>query len=207
MSRPIRFYSDYTFGEGPAFRRTAVFNPEAASPVGAAFLSLVTPVERAEHVAFRDVSGTFLTEARGDGKTRVAQTAESADPSRLPRDIRVFGRDGTLVRLDDCVWRWEEAANVFLHRGDLHIAWMDGRPADVGTDGEWRGVSMSVSCDEGSEIAAVGEPFVAKAREERRRDPARRRLRGATRDPERFVVERLRLAVGARRWSGCVAYA
>lgn len=158
MAHPIRFYTSYTFGDGPAFRRTCAFNAEALSGADTAFLSLLTNVEGAERVAFADAAGEFLAGARGDGKARTAQTAKAADPMRLPRDVRVFGPTELALRLSGLAWFGQKPANVFLHGADLHVAWMDGKP-DNGGAGRWNGVTMSVSCEEGADAPADEPPL------------------------------------------------
>ncbi len=153
MAHPIRFYSAYTFGDGPAFRRTCAFNAEALTGADYAFLSLLTNVEGAERAALSDAAGEFLAGARGDGKARYAQTSKAADPGRLPREVRVLGAAGLALRLSGLTWFGQKPANVFLHGGDLHLAWMDGKPDNSGV-GRWNGVTMSVSCEEGAEAPA-----------------------------------------------------
>jgi hypothetical protein len=158
MARPIRFYSDYVFGSGPAFRRTLACNATAGSAAAFAFLSLITNTEGAERVTFADGVGEFLAGVRGDGKARFAQTAKSREPGRLPRTIRVSdAAGGAVLSLDDIVWFGVKPANVFMHGTDLHLAWMDGKP-DNGMVGQWSGASMSVACAKGTAIA-VPEPM------------------------------------------------
>jgi glycosidase len=160
MAHPIRFYAAYTFGDGPAFRRTCAFNSSAPSSADYAFLSLISTTEGAERVAFSDAAGEFLTGERGDGKARYAQTAKSADPKRLPGDIRIRSADGSVLRLGDVTWFGLKPANVFMHGRDLHAAWMDGKPDNSGA-GQWNGVSLSVACGEGG-LAAKDELPVAQ---------------------------------------------
>ena len=164
MARPIRFYSDYTFGGGAAFRRTVAFDPLSDAAGDFAYLALLSRVEGADRVTFADAGGVFLSGARGDGKTRVAQTARSADPGRLPREIRVAGTNGVpLICLSDLVWTGKKPANVFLHGDDLHMAWLDGPPVGGEADGAWRGVSMSVACEQDADVAAqTPVPLVAQ---------------------------------------------
>jgi hypothetical protein len=170
MSHPIRFYSAYTFDDGPAFRRTCAFNAAAPSPAAFAFLSLLTNVEAAERVAFSDAAGEFLTGERGDGKARAAQTAKAADPARLPTDLRVSGADGLALRLGDMTWFGVRPANVFLHGNDLHMAWMDGKPDNNSGAGQWNGVSLSVACGEGAAAARDDVPLARGGRTELLRD-------------------------------------
>jgi hypothetical protein len=160
MGRPIRFYTDYTFGDAPSFRRTVAFQTTSVSSADYAFLSLLSRIEGADRVTFADAAGTFLTGVRGDAKTRVAQTARSADPGRLPGEIRVAGTNGVpLVRFADVAWFGKKPANVFLCGDDLHVAWMDGRPSEGDADGAWRGASMSVTC--GADAGAVAKRATA----------------------------------------------
>jgi len=158
MAHPIRFYASYLFDDGPAFRRTCAFNAETVSAADYAFLSLLTNVEGAERAVFSDAAGEFLVGARGDGKARYAQTAKAADPERLPREARVLGASGLILRLSDLTWFGQRPANVFLHGGDLHVAWLDGKPSNAGV-GRWNGVDMSVSCEEGAEAPADRLPL------------------------------------------------
>ena len=145
MARPIRFICDYTFDDAPAFRRTCAFNAESASLAPFAFLSQMMHTEGVDRAVFADAAGDFLKGERGDGKARYVQTAKAADPKRLPAEIRLSDATGELLRLGDLVWFGAKPANVFLHGGDFHIAWMDGQP-DNGGAGQWSGVSMSVAC-------------------------------------------------------------
>jgi hypothetical protein len=164
LGEPIRFYSAYTFGDGASFARTCAFN--AAAPAGrdGAFLSLKTRIEGAERAAFSDAAGEFLAGGRGDGRVRYAETAKAADAARLPSAIRVEGTGGPVLRLTDVAWFGAKPANVFMHGGDLHLAWLDGANGESRPD-EWRGVTMNVVCGEDA-VAAMpggGLPFVQKA--------------------------------------------
>jgi hypothetical protein len=145
MAHPIRFICGYTFDDAPAFRRTCAFNAESASSAPFAFLSQMMHAESVDRAVFADAAGDFLTGERGDGKARYAQTAKAADPKRLPTEVRLSDAAGERVRLGDLVWFGSKPANVFLHGGDFHIAWMDGPPDNSGA-GQWSGVSMSVAC-------------------------------------------------------------
>lgn len=161
MARPVRFASEYVFGEGPAFRRVCAFSAEAAPSGSQAFLSLITTgLDGVERASFADGAGEFLAGERGDGKARYAQTAKSAEPGRVPGDIRLSGPGGMQLRLSDLSWFGARPANVFLHGRDLHLAWLDGKP-DCGGLGRWSGVSMSVSCGEDGSAAAVPVPWAA----------------------------------------------
>ena len=169
MAHPIRFYSAYTFDDGPAFRRTCAFNSEALSSADYAFLSLITNAEGVEQVAFADAAGEFLAGERGDGKSRFAQTAKGAEPKRLPSDIRLRDASGVLLRLGDVSWFGARPANVFMHGNDLHLAWMDGSPDNSGA-GQWNGVSMSVACGGGAVAARDEMPLARGGRAELLRD-------------------------------------
>jgi hypothetical protein len=160
MAHPIRFYSAYTFGDGPAFRQVHAYNAEALASPDFAFLSLLSKVEGAERVAFADAAGEFLAGERGDGKARYAQTAKSADARRLPGDIRIRTAGGGALRLCDVAWIGVKPANVFMHGSDLHVAWMDGPPDNRGV-GQWNGVSMSVACGDNA-VAAKDEAPLAQ---------------------------------------------
>ena len=169
MAHPIRFYSAYTFSDGPAFRRTCAFNSEALSAADYAFLSLITNTEGAERVAFADEAGEFLTGERGDGKSRFAQTAKGAEPKRVPREIRLRDANGALLRLGDVCWFGVRPANVFMHGSDLHVAWMDGKPDNSGA-GQWNGFSMSVACVEGETAEEEEIPLARGGRAELLKD-------------------------------------
>ena len=158
MAHPIRFVSAYTFGDGPAFRRACAFEPDAASSEKGAFLSLITNLEGVESASFADGAGEFLSGGRGDGKARYAQTAKSAEPKRLPTEVRLSGPGGLALRLSDLTWSGMRPANLFLHGDDLHLAWMDGAPDNSGM-GRWHGVSMSVSCEAVTTAAAEPLPW------------------------------------------------
>ena len=169
MAHPIRFYSAYTFDDGPAFRRTCAFNSEAISSADYAFLSLITNAEGVERVAFADAAGEFLTGERGDGKSRFAQTSKGAEPGRLPVEICLRDASGVMLRLGDVFWFGMKPANVFMHGNDLHLAWMDGSPDNSGA-GQWNGVSVSVSCGGGAVAAKDEVPLVRGGRAELLRD-------------------------------------
>ncbi len=177
MAHPIRFYSAYTFGDGAAFRRTCAFNAAGLASADSAFLSLIATTEGAEHVAFADAAGEFLTGERGDGKARYAQTAKGPDPKRLPSDIRIRAADGGVLRLADVAWLGVRPANVFMHGRDLHAAWMDGKPDNSGV-GQWNGMSMSMACGEGPVAAGEEVPLAQTAPAELLRDGGFERAEG-----------------------------
>jgi hypothetical protein len=162
MAQPVRYYSDYTFGDGPAFRRAFAFNAAALSSAPSAFLSQMASVEGAARVAFADAAGVFVTGERGDGRARTAQTAQAAEKGRLPAEIRVEAADGLALRLADARWFGVKPANVFLHGDDLHMAWMDGAPDNSGAR-QWNGVSLSVACADGAVAAGAEVPLVSGA--------------------------------------------
>ena len=144
MGHPVRFYSAYTFGGGSAFRQTLAFNASGMPHGDSAYLAYLLHVGDAERVAFADAAGEFLTGERGDGKTRYAQTAKSVALQRVPTDIRICDTNALVLRLGDMTWFGAKPANVFMHGGDLHLAWMDGKGA-ASKVGEWSGVSLSVA--------------------------------------------------------------
>lgn len=164
MAHPVRYYSDYTFGDGPAFRRAFAFNAAAHSSAPYAFLSQMANVADVARVAFADAAGGFLAGERGDGRARYAQTAQAADKGRLPTEIRVEGADGLALRLADLRWFGVRPANVFMHGDDLHMAWMDGTPDNSGA-GQWNGVSMSVACIGGAVAAGGADAGLASGAE------------------------------------------
>lgn len=162
MAHPIRFFSSYAFDDGAAFRRACAFNASSASAASFAFLSQILRTEGASRAVFADGAGEFLRAERGAGNARYAQTAASADPKRLPREIRLSDDAGELLRLSDLVWDGTKPANVFLHGQDLHLAWMDGAPDNSGA-GQWNGVSMSVSCGASPAAARDAAPLPQKS--------------------------------------------
>jgi hypothetical protein len=163
MARPVRFYSEYRFDDGPAFGSVRAFCPEAPADAGKAFLSLLTNVEELERAEFADAGGVFLSGARGDGRARAAQTAAGAEPQRLPEEIRLSDARGLALRLSGLRWFGARPANVFLHGRDLHVAWLDGAAGRCEV-GRWSGVAMSVSCEPGAaRLPAEPPPFAPAA--------------------------------------------
>ncbi|HNX35082.1 MAG TPA: alpha-amylase family glycosyl hydrolase [Kiritimatiellia bacterium] len=163
MWAPVRFYSAYTFDDGPSFRQTMAFSPTVAPSGGGAYLAYLQRVEGATRVTFADAAGDFLSGMRGDGKVRYAQTGASTEPQRMPNVVRIEGTNGVLVRLSDAVWFGAKPANLFMHGGDLHLAWLDGKAGSGGV-GFWNGVSLSVSC--GAEEVAARDEALPLARRE-----------------------------------------
>ena len=180
MAHPVRFCCGYVFDDGPAFRRTCAVNAESAPAGSFAFLSQMTHTEGGDRAVFADAAGEFLKGERGNGKGRYAQTAKSADPRRLPAEVRLADASGEVLRLADLVWFGAKPANVFLDGGDFHIAWLDGRPDD-GLAGQWSGVSMSVACGPAPVAAreAVPPPQATAARSELLRDGGFEQAAGA----------------------------
>jgi len=144
MGRSVRFYSAYAFGDGPAFRQTLAVNPAVAPSGGSAYLAYLLRAEDGRRVTFADAAGEIISGERGDGKTRCAQTLFGPQPQRLPSAVGVEGADGPLVRFGDAAWFGARPANLFMHGGDLHVAWLDSQAGDRDA-GAWRGVSLSVS--------------------------------------------------------------
>ena len=149
MGCPIRFYTSFTFGKEPSFRQTLAFNASRPPVDGAACLAYLLPIEKASRVVFADAGGEFLKGSKDDGNARYAQTAKSAEPKRLPSDIRVCDANGVVLRMDDVMWFGAKPANIFMHGDQLHLAWMDGT-SNCGGEGAWNGVSLSVACGEAS---------------------------------------------------------
>jgi hypothetical protein len=157
LREPVRFDQTYTFGAGAGFARTCAFNAAASARKDGAFLSLKTQVTGAVRATFSDGAGRFLEGGRGDGRTRYAETAKAADERRLPSEICIEDADGAAVRLTGLRWFGAKPANVFMHGGDLHLAWLDGVKGSV-APGAWAGVSMDVVCGEGA-AAVVGREW------------------------------------------------
>ena len=96
-------------------------------------------------MTFADAAGEILSGVRGDDRSRFAQTLFGPQPQRVPGAIRVDGTNGAQVCFGDVQWFGARPANLFMHGGELHVAWLDGKAGEREA-GAWRGVSLSVSC-------------------------------------------------------------
>ncbi|MDD2600521.1 MAG: alpha-amylase family glycosyl hydrolase [Kiritimatiellae bacterium] len=165
MSSPVKYYSEYTFGDGSAFRRVVAFNAATTADAAQAFLSQVAGVKGASRAVFADAAGVFVSGERGDGRSRYAQSVQTTEKGRVPTEIRVESAEGSGLRLAEMRWFGMQPANVFMHGDDLHLAWMDGRPDNSGA-GQWHGVSMSMACSEGAAAPGAEVRLTTKVSEE-----------------------------------------
>ena len=169
MPHPVNFFNEYTLGDDRAFRYACAVKPEIAPYAEKGFLSLLLRTEGLDGVAFADGKGTFLTGRRGKKTERFAQTAGSATPDRLPGDIRVFSGEQVALRLGDIEWFGAQPGNLFMHGGDLHLAWMDGKPNGRAV-GKWNGMTCSVACEDAVNRAGATLPLAAERPVELLRD-------------------------------------
>ena len=169
MAQPVDFYTAYTFDDGPAFRYACAVKPEAVSTAGHAYLSLILRTDGVKKMSFADANGPFLTGEPKAGRGRLAETARSAEPGRMPGDIRLRNEDGVVLRMGDVEWFGAKPDNVFMDGQDLHLAWMDGKPDNRGA-GKWNGLACSMACEDSAREAEGDLPLVREDAPEWLRD-------------------------------------